>query len=224
MILYPYNAAIILTDDIFQAYGGDLSKGTPAQRSASYLIAEKQMTSHLSAFLLPTKVTGTFGFTGPTHLALPYAFVSSVDSVKLIHQEDCYDCDTTEYTGCAFVWEDTFAYIDVRQVENACGCCCSCMDDPYQTKVVWTSGLPSGTTYQADMLLALTMAADITLNEIIDPGANEGTGDIGIQEFSNQQYNEKRVKLMRTSFGSSARAQKVAQLVSNLRRKRALKF
>jgi hypothetical protein len=66
------------------------------------------------------------------------------------------------------------------------------------------------------------MVAEINLNEMIDPSANEGVGDVGVQEYQNQQYNEKRIKLGRNAFGTSARAQKAAQMVNHLRRKRAL--
>ena len=224
MIVYPHSSAIIMTDDIYQMYGGDVSKGTFAQRQAGYLIAEKQMTSHIGSFLLPTIVTGTFPWPNGFHLVLPYGFINSIPSVTALNQESMCNCNLDEHSGCAFIWDDGYGYIDVRRVASGVLSCSCAIEPPYQVRVVMNAGLPTGTALQADMLLALTIATEINLNRIIDPWANEGTGDIGIEEFSNLQYREKRKGLRNTAFGNSAKANEVALLTRNLRKKRALKF
>jgi hypothetical protein len=109
----------------------------------------------------------------------------------------------------------------VRQVAETCSCS---IGYPYQVRVVINAGLPTGTANQSDMLLALTIAAEVNLNRIVDPWANEGTGDIGIEEFSNLGYRERRRGLKNTAFGNSAKAHEIALMVNTYRKKRALKF
>jgi hypothetical protein len=93
------------------------------------------------------------------------------------------------------------------------------MESPYKLRVVYEAGLPSGTSYQPHVLLALTTMAGVFLNEIIGFG-NEGDGDVGIEKFRNQQYSEERKFLLRTTFGASAKAQFVWKLLGSLRRYR----
>jgi hypothetical protein len=68
-------------------------------------------------------------------------------------------------------------------------------------------------------LLALTMAAQINLNEFAVVSANEGVGNVGIEEFSSLEYREKRKPWKNTSFGASAKSARVAQLVDSTIRK-----
>ena len=222
MIIYPHSSPIILTDSIYVAYGGQTGTSTVAQRTASYLIAEKQMSSHIGTFLLPTVVTGTFPWPSGHHLVLPYSHILSIPNVTVLTQESLVTCELNENSGCAFLWDDTYGYIDVRQVASCCSCCTS--GYAYQVRVVMNAGLPTGTASQADMLLGLTLAGELNLNRIIDRSANEGTGDIGIEEFSNLGYREKRIGLKRTAFGNSAAANEIALMTNTFRKKRALKF
>jgi hypothetical protein len=67
--------------------------------------------------------------------------------------------------------------------------------------------------------LGLTTYADIILNEIQGYG-NEAPGDIGVTDYRNQQYSESRVALIRTAFGTSARAQFVHRLFIKFRHHR----
>ena len=225
MINYPYSTPMILTDPLYLEYGGHVKDSSPAQRQAAYLIAEKQMTSHLSTFLPITTVTGSFPWPMGGHVFVtPYGHVHSIDDVTVYSQSCLCDCDLISSDGCGFIHDDTYGYILVREVEgclSSCGCHSS---PPYQFRLTFTAGLGSGTCYQADMLLGLTIAAELALNEIVDPGANEGAGDIGVQQFSNQSYTETRVRLKRTAFGTSARANYVANPVNSYRHYRALKL
>ena len=221
MIIYPHSSPIIMTDDVFQMYGGTLEHGTYAQRQAIYLIAEKQMSSHIGTFLLPTLVTGTFPWPGGQHLILPYGYINSIPNVTILSQESSCNCDLDESSGCAFIWDDTYGYIDVRKVAGYCACSCG---PDYQVRVVMNAGLPTGSATQPDMLLALTLASEINLNRIVDATANEGTGDIGIEEFSNLGYRERRIGMKRSAFGNSASANEIALMTNSYRKKRALKF
>jgi hypothetical protein len=67
--------------------------------------------------------------------------------------------------------------------------------------------------------MALVTYADIILQEMIGYG-NEAPGDVGVQEYANQEYREKRVGLIRTSFGTSARANFAHRMLSRLRKYR----
>lgn len=219
--IYPYSAPIILNDDIFKLYGGDEMKTeVDEQRNAAYLIAEMTATQDLSTFLLPTTVTGTFFYVPMQKLITDYAYVQSVDVVRFL--------DTKEYvyyavTGTANVRmslrNDTYGIIDMHHIFGNCNCHSHSRPYPYQVQVMYTAGLPTGTATQPDVLLALTTYADIIMNEIIGYG-NEAPGDVGVQSFKNQQYTESRVALLRTSFGTSARANFAHKLLTRLRKHR----
>lgn len=67
------------------------------------------------------------------------------------------------------------------------------------------------------MLQALTLAAQINLNEIDVSLSNESIADVGIEFFINQRYHERRVMGITTVFGDSAMSQRIARLVRGLR-------
>jgi len=217
---YPYSTNIILTDDLYADYGGHFNDSTPAQRNAAYWIAERQLCEDLETFLLPTIVTGTYLFR-PTDkfLVLEHTYINNIIMTRFI--------DTEEYTywsqaGTDNVYislrDDKRGLVDIHWLIGRCNCS-SHTAYPYKIQEVYTAGFSSGTSLNPDILLALTTYADILLNEVVGYG-NEAPGDIGVQNYSNQQYSEERVKLVRTSFGTSARAQFVKKLIEKYRRKR----
>ena len=78
--------AAILTDSIFECYGGDLSSSSPEQRQAAYAIAEGQAAEVLNTFISPTTITGTHSWPPMNQpLQLPYTHLNSVASVTAIH-------------------------------------------------------------------------------------------------------------------------------------------
>jgi hypothetical protein len=208
--VYPHSSALILNDSIFTEFGGQTGSFTQGQRNAAYLIAEKQATAFLNTFLLPTVVTGTFGYA--PRIATDYGYVHEILSVGVLSKDSYVNCTLQSKNGCVFVWDDTYGYLDVGCLVGACNC--GNVLVPYQIQVAYTAGLPTGVANQPDVLLALTMAAQISLNEMIYPSQNEGTGDIGIEEFRSLDYSEKRKTLKHTIFGSSAKAQKIAGLLA----------
>jgi hypothetical protein len=225
MIFYPYHNPIILTDSLYTSYGGFTGSSTPNQRAAAYLLAEMQMTEHLSTFLLPTTVTGSYFYPSiGSRLILEYGYLWSVNGVTILAHE-C-PCVVEEFEGCATILSDTYGAIVISDKEvMSCGGCCGEMIAPFSVEVSFTAGLPSGTSYQPNMLLALTMAAGNNLKEITDPGALEaGAGDAGIEEFSAVNYREIRKKLGRNIFGNSPVANKIGMLTETLKHKRALKL
>lgn len=226
--LYPYSSPIILTDSIYADYGGNTGSSTVKQRQAAYWIAERQMTQHLNAFLLPTQVTGAYPI---PHLVNPlitsYGQVTSIDAV-FFNYLNGYTCQIQQFPGVAAVIQGDYGCIFVHSVMAPCcygyGYGYPYYIAPYQVLVTYTSGYPSGTSFQPNMLMALTMATTINLNFMSDPGANEGAFDIGIQEFQNQSYREVRVKLGHNAFGTSPAAMKIADLVTSLKHRPTLRM
>lgn len=211
MNLYPYNSPIILTDTIFLAYGGMTGSSISSQRSASYFIAEQTVSDDLETLLLPTTVTGTFLYRPFNNYILDYGYINQIIQVDFLDAEEqsFFTVDTPSIYS--YLLDAERGYIGFN---TFCGGC-----TPYKIQAVYNAGLPSGTSYHPNVLLALTTMAQIFLNEIIGYG-NEAPGDVGIESFRNQQYSEQRKFLLRTTFGESSKAQFVWRLLSPLRRYR----
>lgn len=229
MVIYPHNSAIILDDSDFVFYGGQTGTTTQAQRNAMYLIAEKKVSQYVGTLLLPTIVTGLYHYNPYAEeqtLSTDYGYVHSIQSVKVrdVYGDLLYTVSSTGTTRYYRISDDTYGYIMVRDVLDWCSSCSS--DKPYDVEVVYTAGLPTGTASQPDMLMALAIVAQINLNEIIFPAANESTGDIGITEFSTLEYSEKRKPFKNTVLGRSAKAAKAAELIDGAIKKarKAIRF
>jgi hypothetical protein len=181
-----------------------------------------QATQYIGTFLLPTIVTGTFMYDG-NYVATDYGYVHQILSVTIISKTG-NECGLQSDSSCAFIANDTFGYLDVRCSISSSSC--GNILSPYQYKIAYEAGLPTGTASKPSILLGLTMAAQLFLNEIAYPSANESTGDVGVESFSNQGYSEKRKTLKRTSFGQSAKASYIAHLFDSslVKARRALFF
>ena len=221
--IYPLSSAIILTDNIFVAYGGHTGNATAAQRGAAYLLAEIAAWKDLDTFLLPVIVTGTYVFTNnilSKGLMLENAYVHRVYVTKFIDfDETIYWTQSNTGNDYVAIRDDTYGILDINYVLSSCHCATSSRPYPYKIQVVYQAGLPTGTASRPDVLMALTTYADVMLQEMIGYG-NEAPGDIGVQEYANQEYREKRINLLRTSYGSSARANLAHRLLSGLRKYR----
>lgn len=232
MVIYPFSAPIILTDSIYTLYGGSTGSSTAAQRQAAYLIAEKQATKYIGTPLLPINVTGTYQYLNQPRIVTDYGYVHAINDVQIISQNVfSFQCQLTQSAGCAFIANDTYGYLDVQILLPTATLISyysipypafppvmpflQNYNQPYNFQVSYNCGLPTGTATQADMLLALTLAAQINLNLMIDQAALAGEADIGIEMFTTLDYTERRHKaaVKRTVFGSSAMAMKVAGLI-----------
>ena len=211
MNIYPYISPIVLTDNLFVLYGGQTGTTLSAQRSAAYVIAEEQASKYICTFLIPTIVTGSFPVVGIGRIATDYGYVSRILSAKILSKNNLDDCTLSETDSCVFIWDDTFGYMDMGKIQ-AVG---SCSDGniPYKLQLAYEAGLPTGVAAHPGILLALTIQAQINLNEMIYPHANESTGDVGVQSYRSLDYAETRVKMKRTILGTSAMADKVARLL-----------
>ncbi len=222
---YPYYSPLVLTDSVFIQFGGRTGTSTLAQRQAAYLLAEEQMTEHLNAFLVPTVVTGTYMWNGGNPFQTDYGYILQVKQVTISDLNFYNSCQVNTASGCAIIRDAVDGYIDLHRALTCGGYNLSYLGfAPYSVQVVYESGLSSGTVTQPSMLAALTIAAQINLNEWDVSLSNEGVGDIGIQNFSNQGYSETRVKLGKNTFGSSALSQRAARLVRKYRARAGLSF
>lgn len=227
MVIYPFNSAIILNDTVFTEYGGKTGTFSVAQRQASYLLAEMQVTSYIGTPLLPTNVTGTYPFMGKMRIPTDYGYVHQLYNVNVLSKSQLYStCDLVSNEGCGYIYNDTFGYIDFKQVSLICGL--SLLGTwggsavvvptvPYQIQISYQAGLPTGTASQPPFLEALTILAQIDLNEK-DPGnsgINETTGDLAVQEYKSLDYREVRGEhsLVKTALGESAKAMRAKRLI-----------
>lgn len=220
MVVFPYSAPIILNDNSFVAYGGATGTTTPSQRAAAYLIAETQMSNHLGTFLLPIIITGTFDYRpGLSMIVTDYGMIHRVLRADVTDKDNNVLHLITGSSRFIYVDKDSYGYLRVSDYSYAmCGNPYPCgwsPNFPVKFRVTYEAGLPTGTANHPSIMLGLTMAAQISLNEIAYPSANEGVGDIGITSFSSMDYSEKRMPLRNTAFGNSAKANKIVQLVDN---------
>lgn len=213
-MIYPYNKPIILTDDIVSAYGLNITHSTDAQRTAAYVISERQVSEELETYLCPTIITGTYLYDPlASFLILDNTYVTKIYQTSFLDkQEKVYWSQTGTDNIFVSLRDGERGLVDIDYLIGACGCGAN---TPYKVQMIYQCGLSSGSSYAPDLLLALTTYADIVLNEIIGYG-NESPGDIGVQSYNNQGYSESRIALIRTSFGSSARAQICEEVVGKI--------
>ena len=217
MLIYPFNSPIILNNDRFVEYGGLAGNFSDAILNSSYWLAEMQVTAYIGTPLLPVVVTGTYhAHAQNNRIATDYGYVHRLLNVNVQSREDSLNCDLKDNSACAYIFNDTFGYVDWKMTSVACGCTSNYIQ-PYQVQIAYEAGLPTGTATQPTILEALTILAQIDLNEK-SPGTvgmNEGVGDIGIQSFSSLDYSERRGEhsLVKTVLGESAKAMRAKRLI-----------
>lgn len=221
--IYPYSSPIIMTNDIFQAYGGILGASTPAQREVAFSVAEEFATDDIGTFLLPTIVTGTYFFQD-SQIITDYGYVNQVILVRFLDtKENIYYSVSGTANVYVSLLDDTRGVVDIHQIFGNCQCVSAYHPYPYKVQIVYEAGLPTGTASTPRILLALTQASDMVLNQI-EMFGNEADGLVGLDQFKNQDYSEVRHSLKETVFGSSARAQFISNLLSRLRKHRFVRI
>jgi hypothetical protein len=220
MVLYPFNSAIILNDTVFTAYGGKTGSFTPAQRQSSYLIAEMRVSNYVGTLLLPTNVTGTYPYMGKNRIPTDYGYVQQLYNVNVLSKGLLFStCDLVSNAGCGYIYNDTYGYVDFKQVALICGLslwgtwggsAIVVPNVPYQIQISYQAGLPTGTASSPPFLEALTIIAQEDLNEK-DPGNsgfNETQGALAVEKWKSLDYQEERGKhsLVKTALGQSAKA------------------
>ena len=221
MQIYPFDYPLVMTDILFSQYGGKLGSFSRQQLDAAYIIAETQVSNYIGTFLLPVVITGTY-ITASTivqRIVTDYGYVSQILRVAIKSKKVTVagGCELLNADGCAFIYNDTYGYLDVQRLQSLCGCGQS--NIPYLYEITYEAGLPTGVSTQPGVLAALTIVAGITLNELYPGvvGMNETAGDAGIQEWESFGYHERRTAhaLRRTALGGSSIANKAAQLIDS---------
>lgn len=227
MIVYPFSTPIILTRDLFVRYGGNASTFSDEPLNDSFWMAEMQVTAYIGTPLLPITLTGTMNYLGSNRLITQYGYVHNIYSVNVLSKQAGIDCTLHSDSGCAFIYEDTYGYVDFRKVYSACGC--GSIGDSYQVQIAYQAGLPTGTANQPGILRALTILAQIDLDDKFPgtAGLNEGSGDVTISEFRSLDYFEKRSEhaLIQTALGGSPKAMRAKRLIdASIRKARPALF
>lgn len=227
----------ILTDDIFVEYGGQTGTSTPAQRQAAYAMAESGAAEEIGTFVSPTIVTGTYTWPPVNQpFDLEHTHLRRVLGVTAIHDAGC-DCadDALEISGCAWIKSPDAGIVQVKECGDLLKASCNCFRGrggwgygvPYQVRIAYEAGLPTGAAFSPNLLMGLTMAASIFLGQITDPESGAGgPGEPGVKSFRSLSYSETRSELGQrvTAFGASPRANYAAQLLSVFKYKGAMKL
>lgn len=238
MVIYPFQSPIIMNDATFSLYGGQGTGSFSSQvLQSSYLLAEMQVSSYIGTMLLPTTVTGTYPFMHQNRISTDYGYVQQLLSVSVLTRQSCNDCSLTSNNGCGYIYQDTFGYIDFKQLQSVCGWSWWGYPyspyifsfQPYQVQFAYIAGLPTGTATQPGILEALTILAQTDLNEKFSGvvGVNESVGAIGIQDYQSMDYRETRAAhaLVKTALGDDAKSQRAKKLIDmSVRRARKVLF
>lgn len=214
---YPYNEPQIMTDNIFISFGGSIENTSKAQRNSVFVMAEYALYTDLDTFLLVTRVTGTYTYSNK--IQLQHSYVNQVHLVQFLKYDDTiYYTITGTQTQYMKLVNQEFGSLELYDAcLYACGSCY--YEGPTRLRIVYDAGFGSGACYNPNILQALTTYSTILMNEIIGWG-NEAPGDIGVKQFSNQEYTETRKFLLNTSYGQSPKANFVHRLLARFRKRR----
>ena len=221
---YPFGSAFLLNDTVFTNFGGITGTSTAFARAAAYYIAEKEMSDHLHTLLQPTDVSGSYNWNAGNPFEMDWGYINSIYGVSIQSNfNTTYTYTANDMARAVFIRNAKNGIVDIAtwpmmyQLTSMIFPVASIQ--PYSILVTYNAGLPSGTSMQADMLWCLTMAAQMVLNDMSVDGsmANEAPGGIGIQQFANELYSEKRTALGVSIFGNSPIAQQIVRLTRNLR-------
>ena len=213
MKIYPYTSPIILNDTMYTTYGGQIGDTTVAQRNNAYLIAEQRATNYIGSFLLPTIITGTHPYNYNQFIATDYGYVHQVYSATVLSMNNLQTCTLQSDSGCIFIFNDTYGYLNFSCVDTICGC--GGWKQPYQFQLAYQAGLPTGTANQPSVEHGLSIVAELALNEMRYPRMNESAGDIAVESWSGLDYSETRKRNARTALGESPRAHYAAELIKS---------
>jgi hypothetical protein len=219
MKTYPFLTAQILSEQLFVMYGGHTGTATAAQVAGALAIAERQMTEQLGTYLVPVTVTGTYYVNNDfSPLVLEVGRIREVKKATFHFIESLVTGTYTDYPGIAQIRDAESGFVDIRFHIDSYPCC-QWQPGPYEVEVVFTSGMDTGTSMNEPGLhMGLAAAADLVLNEMIDPGGSEV--QVGVQDWSSMRYRENRTPLHNTAFGMSARANYISRLVEHLKVRR----
>jgi hypothetical protein len=239
MVIYPFNSPVILTNQLYTETGGQTGSFTNTQLQSSYWLAEMQVSAYIGTLLQPTNVSGTYPFMHSSRLKLDYGYVEQIYDVTILTRENVTNCDLKSNDGCGYIYQDVYGYLDFKRLSSVCSACgwnwwmgspypmYAVSTMPYQINVSYQAGLPTGMALQPGIVEALTILAQIDLNEKVPGlvGENESAGDAPLTRFRSIEYAEGRKISMfiRTNMGQSAKVMRAKMLLDmSLKKARAV--
>jgi hypothetical protein len=223
-MIYPFNNAFLLNDTVFTQFGGNTGTSTAFARAASYFIAEREMSSHLHTLLQPANITGSYNWNAGNPFEMDWGYINAIYGVVVsTNLNTTYVYSADDMLRAVFIRNAKYGIVDIQswpmmyQITSTAYPVASLQ--PYSIAVTYNAGMPTGSSMQQDMLWCLSMAAQLVLNEMSIDGSmdNEAPGGIGIQQFSNELYSEKRTTLGISIFGNSPIAQQIVRLTAEYR-------
>jgi len=215
--LYPYNDPQVITDDLFVAYGGSTGSSTAFQRDVAYTMAEEWVSDWINTPIVPAIITGSYFY--PQHgstVQLDWAYLQRIHAVRFVDSKGTnYHTITGVANYDAAIRNKWRGVVDILTIYGNCQGC-GTLYAPYEFEIVYEAGLPSGTYASKKMLWALTETSQMIMNEILGCGGNETPGLLGVTEFRNQEYSEKRMGLINTVFGSSPKAHLITKILGSV--------
>lgn len=225
--LFMVTGSTILDDSIYDRFGGSmLSSSTPQQRQAAYQMAETFAAEEIGTPLTPQSFTSIFSWWPNNRLQLPHKHLQSVTTVTGLHELAC-GCEPLELGACAEIVDADNGVIDLKGCAGGGSCVCGWATGgksglAKRVEITYIAGIPAGlAAAYSGVLMGLTIAADIALQQIIDCSPD---GDPSISSFSDSGYSEQRQFLMMTAFGGSNRANYAARMFHPLKFKGALRM
>jgi hypothetical protein len=218
--LFMVTGTTILDDSIYDRFGGSmLSSSTPQQRQGAYQMAETFAALEIGTPLTPQSFTAIFSWWPNNRLQLPHKRLQSVTTVTGLHELAC-GCEPLELGGCAVIVDADNGVIDLNGCGGGGNCVCGWATGnrggmAKRVEITYIAGVPAGLAASyAGVLVGLTIAADIALQQILDCSPD---GDPSITNFSDSGYSETRQFLHQTAFGASARANYAARMFAPLK-------
>lgn len=220
----------ILTEQIYARYNGWSGSATSEQLQDAFTAGETDMQTYLGTYLVPTTLTGTFQFPyTDNRLLLPVSEVTWVGTPTVL-LTNVFNGQLVSVTdqAAAFINADGSGVINMQILLQFLWTRCAFDGMPYQVQLPYTAGYPAGyLASQPAFLMGLVKAAELNLQQILDPGRAEGgLGNAGIIAWSSLKYSERRTdKSVRGSvFGNSVTANWIARKVEPFRKRRLRKL
>jgi len=90
-------------------------------------------------------------------ISTDYGYVQQMLNVTILTRQNCQDCSLTANDGCGYIYQDTYGYVDFRQLTSVCGWSWWGFPyspyiltyAPYQIQLSYVAGLPTWDSYSA---------------------------------------------------------------------------
>ncbi len=219
---------IFLKEQDFITNGFFTGTANSSQVNMAFALAEWQVQKEIGTYLTPTVITGTFSWPKDQWiLQTPETRLREIKSVVL-HQAYSAGVDRL-ISGTADIIDNDNGYFRVKpspyDVSDCNNCGNAMPQDVYKAEIAYTVGLETGSHLLPNVQLALSLAADINLNQFADRGmAQEFENFNTTLQIGRTIMTNKSDLVMNTPFGPSGRGQYIRELLRGLKVERAGKL